>query len=275
MRLMQRHRVGGFLVILLMALSASAQGGGAAAHLFARYEHGAATHRISESILTLALSVNSEARARVAIRVCSREPMPFAMATAGADPFLVADRLVNAHAYTPGSVLFLRSEDCLSAERQFEPVTEVWAVPDGAPLPPHIEAFRSDQITRVALGERPDNRGVRDYRGALRTLIRNLRADPESVGVVFGYFLERPSPVLLRRLHEVERILVRSRLPRDHYLVRTTAWNDEASTVPPDAEPKYPSIFLIRVVSGAKSDAEGASHELSHPRRKASNLDKR
>jgi hypothetical protein len=241
------------LILLLPSLPLSAQSNAErTARLFIRYEHGAAPHRITENILTLKLSISSEARTKVAIRVCSREPMPFALATAGADPFLIADLLVNAYAYLPERVLFLRSEDCLSSENRSKPVTEIWAIPEGASLPPHVEALKSKHARLVSLGKRPANRGVRDYRTALQRLIRDLRANPTSAGVVFGYFLERPSPVLQRRLREVTRILKQSGLPRDRYLVRPVPWNDEASTIPPDSEPAYPSVFVVQVVGTPK-----------------------
>lgn len=235
-------------ILFLFGLTVPAQSNAeATARLFIRYEDGAGPYRITEDVLTLTLSVSSEARAKVAIRVCSREPMPFALVTAGADPFRIAELLTDGYAYPPERVIFLRSEDCPSSENQSEPVTEIWAIPEGTSLPPHIEALRSNQIRLASLGERPANRGVRDYRTALQRLIRNLRANPTSVGVVFGYYLERPSPILRRRLREVTRILEQSGLPRDRYLVRPVAWNDEASTIPPDSEPQYPSVFVVEV----------------------------
>jgi hypothetical protein len=221
--------------------------------LFIRYEHGAAPNRIIEDVLTLTLSVSSKARESVAIRLCSREPMPFALATAGGDPFLIADLLVNAYAYPPERVIFLRSEDCLLSGNQSEPITEIWAIPDGASLPSHVEALKFNQVRRVSLGKRTANRGVRDYRAAVQRLIQDLRANPSSAGVVFGYFLERPSPVLRRRLREVTRIFQQSGLPADRYLVRPMRWNDEASTIPPDSEPQYPSVFVVEAVKGKDS----------------------
>jgi hypothetical protein len=84
-----------------------------------------------------------------------------------------------------------------------------------------------------------------DYKVALQKLIRDLRARPTATGVVFGYFLDRPSQVLQRRLREVTRTLVQSGLPPTRYLVRPIVWNDEVSTFPPDKEPGYPSLFLV------------------------------
>ncbi len=254
MRLKAYQYLWQFLMVFLVSLPVSAQSNAeSTARLFIRYEHGAAPHRIGEDVLTLTLTINSEARARVAIRVCSRESMPFALATAGADPFLIADRLVNAYAYLPERVIFLRSEDCLSSENQSEPITEIWAIPEGASLPPHVEALQSNQASLIPFGKRPANRGVRDYRTAVGALIKNLRANPTSKGVVFGYFLKRPSAMLQRRLREVRRILEQSGLPPDRYLVRPIGWNDEVSTYPPDSEPRYPSVFVVKVAKGNAS----------------------
>ena len=235
-------------ILFLFGLPVPAQSNAeATGHLFTRYEDGASTHRIVEDVLTLTLSVGSEARAKVAIRVCSREPMPFALATAGADPFRIAELLTNGYGYPPERVIFLRSENCLSSKNPSRSITEVWALPQGAQLPTHVEALTSNQVRLTSLGKEQANRGVRDYKTALQKLIRALRANPSAVGVIFGYFLERPSPALQRRLREATRTLEQSGLPRERYLVRPKAWDDEVSTYPPDSEPEYPSVFVVDI----------------------------
>jgi hypothetical protein len=218
-----------------------------AARLFKRYDPGAAYNRVTEDVLTLSLSVKAKERAQVAVRVCSKEALPFALVTAGADPFHIADLLTGGYGYTGERVIFLRSEDCLSAREPLRPVTEIWTIPESASLPSHVEALKSNEAKLVSLGKRPANRGVRDYRSAIAELIKNLRANPTSKGVVFGYFLERPSPALQRRLREVKKILEQSGLLPDRYLVRPIGWNDEVSTYPPDSEPTYPSVFVVKV----------------------------
>jgi hypothetical protein len=234
------------LVLLLPAFRVLAQGKPeATAQLFKRYEGRGHAFRIGEDILTLSLSINSHDRKIVAVRVCSKEPIPFALATGAAEPFRIAELLEGGYAYSPEQVLFLRSEDCLSAKEPSRPATEIWAIPEGASFPSHVEALKSNEARLVSLGKRPANRGVRDYRSAVDQLIKNLRANPTSRGLIFGYFLERPSPVLQRRLREVTKILEQSGLPSDRYLVRPMGWNDEVSTHPPDPEPRYPSVFVI------------------------------
>src|SRR5437868_5570703 len=63
-----------------------------------RYELGTSYNEITEAVFRLT-GLNSKERERVAIRVCSKKPIILAVATAAADPFQVADKLVNGYAY--------------------------------------------------------------------------------------------------------------------------------------------------------------------------------
>jgi hypothetical protein len=248
MQLKARRHVVPFLLFLLAGFGVFAQSDSEhTARLFKRYDPGAAYNRITEVVLTLSLSVKTEERALVAVRVCSKESIPFALATAGADPFHIAGLLTGGYGYTDERVIFLRSEDCLSAKEPLRPATEIWTIPEGASLPAHVEALRSNEAKKVSLGKRTANRGVRDYKSAIGELIKSLRANPTSKGVVFGYFLKRPSPLLQGRLREVTKMLEQSGLAPDRYLVRPMSWNDEVSTYPRDTEPQYPSVSIIEV----------------------------
>lgn len=216
-----------------------------------RYELGASYNEITEAAFRFT-GLSSKERATVAIRVCSKEPISLALAMAAADPFQIADKFVNGYAYRPDQVMFLRSVDCLSPKDSSVSATELWAIPQGALLPPYIEAFESNQINRISLGKEPSNRGVRDYKAALHKLIENLQANPANTGVIFGYFLERPSPILQQRVRGIAKLLEQSGLPRNHYLVRLAPWPDEVSTYPPDSEPTYPSVFIIEAAKDCK-----------------------
>lgn len=253
MHLKARQYVVLFLLLLLSTFGVFAQSDSEhAARLFKRYDPGAAYNRVTEDVLTLSISVKAKERAQVAVRVCSKEPLPFALATAGADAFHIAELLTGGYGYTAERVIFLRSEDCLSAKGPLRAATEIWTMSEGASLPSHIEALKSKEVKLVSLGKRPANRGVRDYRNAIGELIKNLRANPTSKGVVFGYFLKSPSATLQRRLREVRKILEQSGLLSDRYLVRPMRWNDEVSTYPPDAEPQYPTVSIVEVARGTE-----------------------
>jgi hypothetical protein len=215
--------------------------------LFMRYNDGAGYNRLLESVLTLVLAVDSKDRAKVAVRVCSTRPMPFALATAEASPFRIVEFLVAKHGYAPSQVVYLRSEDCLASEDPAGSITEVWTIPEGGSLPSHVEAYASGEVKLAALGTVEANRGVKDYEAAVQRLISELRNNPSTVGVIFGYYLARPSPALRRRLRDVKKTLEQSGLSGDRYMVRTKAWEDEVSTYPPDTEPKYPSVFVVKI----------------------------
>ena len=218
-----------------------------------RYEGGAGDNEITEAAFRLT-GLDLKERERVAIRMCSKEPIVRAMANAPANPFQAADKFVNGYAYLPEKVLFIRSAQCLSRKTPAITATEIWAIPEGASLPGYEEILTSNQVRLVRLGKvpAPSNRGVRDYRAAVRELIENLSRNPQNVGVVFGYFLEHPSPALRRRIREVTTSLEQSGLPRQRYLVRLTYWPDEVSTYPPDSEPQYPSVFLVELTAVGK-----------------------
>ncbi len=143
-----------FLLLLLPALEVIAQTDSAyAARLFKRYDAGVAQNRVIEDVLTLSLSVKAKERANVAVKVCSREPLLFALATAGADPFHIAKLLTGGYGYTTERVIFLRSEDCLSEKEPSRPATEIWTIPEGASLPSHVETLKANKVKLVSLGK--------------------------------------------------------------------------------------------------------------------------
>ena len=230
------------MMVFLAALLASAAN--AQSVLFKRYDRGAAYNRIVEDVLTLTIAVKPEARPMIAVRVCSKRPLPFSLFTANAEPFLMAELLTGGYAYAPEHVVFLRSEDCLGEDGSTD-VTELWTLTRNSALPPHVEKLAATEANRVELGKKPEPRGgTRDYRNALDDLIRQLKLDPSSSGVVFGYYRQKPSAAMKRRLTEVETIFKQSGLPPKRYFVLTTQWNDE--TWENDTEPKYPSVFIIK-----------------------------
>src|SRR5215213_5225915 len=85
--------------------------------LFKRYDTGASLHRLNEDVLSLMLELQNKETTRIGIRLCSKEPMPVALVTANADPLYIAERFVEAFAFVPDRVVYLRAEDCLSSQR--------------------------------------------------------------------------------------------------------------------------------------------------------------
>ncbi len=229
-----------FAALLITLFAGSASLAQSEPKLFKRYEHGASYHRISENLITLKLQVAPEDRAKIAIRLCSKQPFLVALATPQVDPFRLAELLVGAYGYLPQFVIFVRSEDCLGKEVS---TVELWTLAADSEFPHHIEARLSSRVRRTTLGTEPVNRGVRDYKAATQELIRNLQANPQSRGVVMGYYLKRPSAALKQRLRVVKTLFQRSGLPPERYLIHSAYWNDEWSES--EGENPYPRVFLL------------------------------
>jgi hypothetical protein len=230
------------LLVLSFAGTASAQEF-AQPRLFKRYETGASYHRVTENVVTLTGEVPKAERAKIAIRVCSKQHLLVALAIAKVDPFRMAELLVGAYSYLPQEVIFIRSEDCPGKDPS---IVELWALAKNSEFPDHLEARLSSRVTRTTLGKKHVNRGVRDYRSATQELIKNLQANPRARGVVIGYYFHRPSAALKRSLRVVKTLFQQSGLPPDRYLIHSMHWYDEFSES--EGENPYPRVFLVEDV---------------------------
>jgi len=219
-------------------------GGQEKARLIKRYEQPASQYRVVEDTLEIRLEREERKRRLVVIRVCSEQPLSFALFQAAIDPFETAKYLKDYYAYAPDKVFFLRSERCLSSGQSNTEATEIWIAPGEEALPESVEYLRSNQINRSSLGRQPINRGVRDYRVAVQTLIKRLRSNPDSRGVIIGYYLNHENPLLRKRIHEAERLLKENGVPPQRYYALLRQWHEGDSGYP-NSEPRYPNVFIV------------------------------
>lgn len=180
----------------------------------------------------------------VAIRLCSKEPLPVALSTSSAAYDYIISILEKSYGYTPDRVLFLRSEDCLGSDRSFA-ATEFWVIPKDVAPPSSMESVKFSQVQIKSLGMDGLIENARLYKATLQKLPTKLRANPEAVGVVVGYYYRQPSMTMKRNLDEARKALAQSGLPQDRYFVRAAPWTGEQAVDPPDLEPKYPRVFII------------------------------
>ncbi len=239
---------------LLLSFSASLLGQSTAntkAERIRRYERmGSGGDAIMEATLDLTHSTSQPVDA--VVRVCSQEPLPLALSIAAMSPFKVARWMNDVYNYSPDRILFLRSEDCLGSDPKVA-ATELWAVPKGATLPAAVESVKSSQVRSEPIGadKNTATRGARNYRAAAQDLVAKLRARPEAVGIVLGYYYKQPSRVMKRKLREVQRTLKESGLSEGRYSVRLAPWTGEYGD--DDPEPKYPSLFVVEVAKAKDS----------------------
>jgi hypothetical protein len=203
---------------------------------------GDALHIIQEAALDLK-EYASGAEDRVAVRICSKEPMPVALSTAAASPFILREHLEH-YGFLPERILFLRSLDCLGDNARIA-VTEFWAIPKGADLPPSIESIRSSQARLEIVRTEDRIKSAAGYNAALRELIAKLNAKTEASVVIVGSYYEQPSPALQKNLGKAKRLLQQHGVPPNRFYVRaapSTGMRDGD-----ESEPKYPNLFVVEI----------------------------
>jgi hypothetical protein len=240
-----------FGLIFLFAVQFSGQRG-AEPVLIKRYDKGYSLHSLEDNAAYVVDSAGREGR--VAVRVCSKEPLAIAVAIASGDPFALTPIFKTVYGLKPDHIIYLRSEECITPNAEIA-ATELWAVPVGAKLPSSVESIKSNEIRIESVPKNSTlEKGTRGYREATRQLISRLRTTKSSVGIVLGYYYNRPSPVVKRRLAEIRRALEQSGLPRDRYFVSLTPWKAERGVDPPSREPVYPTLSIVEVSTDVKFD---------------------
>jgi len=142
------------ILTLFLILGASAFGQNGArptAELVHRYERGCGYSCNQELAIDLGGVAGTQPDDIVAIRFCSKEPLPKAIALSASPPDYVISILKGIYKYMPDRVFLLRSDDCLSANLAMA-ATEYWVIHKGGGLPSYVESVKSCQIKRIAHG---------------------------------------------------------------------------------------------------------------------------
>ena len=227
-----------FLAVSLLVNQTSAA---ANSQLVRRYENGCG-HSCAQE---LAIDIGTATRAsddRLAVRLCSRKTLAAALATATAPPDYLFSILKGSYGYTDDRIWFLLSPDC-EAKNSFLTTTEFWVVPKGVQLPRAVQSVVSTQVQVDQLGAPIGD--AESYGKLSSDLIQKLRANRGAVGVVVGYYYQKPSPLLRRRLREVDNSLRQSGLAKERYSTHLLPWPGEKTAS--DPEPTYPSGVVIEL----------------------------
>lgn len=203
---------------------------------------GDAMHAIQEAALDLKGYAPGEKDA-VAIRVCSKRPLPVALSTATASPFIMLSYLEH-YGFSRERVLFLRSEECLSTDPSVA-VTEFWALPDGAAAPSSVDAVRASEVRLEVVRTGATFKGAKDYHLALQQLADKVHGKSDASGVVVGSYFERPSRALKSNLAAAKKALKKNLSSADRFYV--LAAPDPGVHEGNEPEPNYPSLFLVEV----------------------------
>jgi hypothetical protein len=124
---------------------------------------------------------------------------------------------------------------------------EVWAMSKDSPLPPHVESCSYEQVKMLSLGFDPAkcSTAKTDSVRAAQNLIKRMRADNNSYGIIIGYhFDEKTNPKLRKGMKQAENLMKKSGLPKARYAVSYQLWHADDS--PCSGKPiEKPSVIFI------------------------------
>lgn len=102
---------------------------------------------LAEAIYIIGEQAKSKMQSKqdvLAIRVCSKLPLPFALSGSYGNPFLTADLLTKNYSISKNNIYYLRQET--NCEMYNSALTEFWFVPENADLPEFVEFKRATDL---------------------------------------------------------------------------------------------------------------------------------
>jgi hypothetical protein len=180
---------------------------------------------------------------KIAVRICTTEPMPVALAVATGRPFLL-QFLLESHGYSSERLFFLRYKNC-NYNKPDIAITEFWSVPNGEQLPLSDESILA---TKASIKEYPSNGKARQqavFRKNLLALINDMNKSPNSFGVIVGYYNKHPGAALKRNSRFAESFLRNKDAVAGRVYTRLLPWIGTSDSN--DKEPQFPVIILVNV----------------------------
>jgi hypothetical protein len=220
---------------------------------------------LSEIYLDLAASAGKP-RDRVALRICSSDPMPVALILAVVSPDGIATDLsqgINGPIAYSDRVFILRSPNCPVTHPPYVPV-EFWGVPEGADMPSSVESLKPCQIKMSGtdwFDTTGRKRNAAIYRAALQELLATFREQNDGVVVVYGSYYVHPSLALRRSLKQTNAFFKQNHVPANRFYVRLkpSPFYDPAY---PRPEPRYPNMVIVHVAKDCADNSTAANKSL-------------
>jgi hypothetical protein len=189
--------------------------------------------------------LTAESKPRVAIRLCTSEPIHLALMKS-ALPFPGIIKNFVSLGYAEKKIIVLRSTGCRS---RFKGVitSEVWAVFGKDQLPAHDDAFTSDQID-VAVISRSNVRyaGDPDLSLSIRKLTKELKENDARIGVILSLYRSRRNDAE-KAFPQIRKSLRKQGIKEARVIFQTIKWGQELSPDSLDDETLYPSFFVVNV----------------------------
>jgi hypothetical protein len=121
--------------------------------------------------------------------------------------------------------------------------TEFWLQPIGSkPLPTNKIIKADDVIVKELLIE---GESIKAYKRSLLKLAEALNANPNTTGLLIGFYLQSPNRILKKNITEAERFLSSKEIVSSRYRKIIIPWFgvQDADT----QEPRFPYLLLIEL----------------------------
>ena len=182
----------------------------------------------------------------VAIRICSKSPMPLALSISAISPFTMLEYLDH-YGFSSERILVLRSEDCVNADPTIT-ATEFWAIPNGATLPPFIESIKSCQAKLESIGKKSPITNERTFEAGLRSLAVKLHSSSGAIGIIIAYYYKTPNLMMKRKIRKAREFLKQKGILQEQYFTSLQRWPGNSYKDLSYPEPKYPEMEIIEIL---------------------------
>jgi hypothetical protein len=193
----------------------------------------------------------------LAVRVCSNDPLPVALAMANAAPFLAALKLEK-RGIPKSSIYYLRNRNCKPVLNNYVS-TDFWLVPKNAEFPEYIEVRRASNLSAYELtraGALADNPPVevrsyelnkltpQSYKDVLQRMVDLMKANKGAVAVIqVPYYKRSSAPELNKRVDDTLEYLKANGILTHRIYIRKIYSGVTAPS--PEDVPKYPDIMVV------------------------------
>ncbi|HEY0100907.1 MAG TPA: hypothetical protein VGB76_18310 [Pyrinomonadaceae bacterium] len=221
------------------------------AKLVHRFEREIDQYSISQAVYASLKEYREDSNNIIVLRVCSQDRFPLSLYSSAVIPVVVRGYIQAGwlDPFPQERIPFIRSEACRIEGSTVAPV-EVWVVPKGASLPPHVESvqfcqLRFSEFAWNKLKGRPHLSTRREYQMALRKLVTKLRRNPQAVALFWGQYLRKPGSMLEKNLRDLPAFMEQQGFRRDRYLTKFNHFGGDYLEDTP--EPQYPDITTVEV----------------------------
>ena len=183
---------------------------------------------------------------RVAIRLCSTEPIQLALVKSALSLPAVLETFAIL-GYPNEKIVVLKSKDCISKYTEVT-TAEVWTIFPNFELPSYDEKYLPNEIDITRIGDwmGMEYLGNPNYIQNTYKVVEELEKDKSAIGVVLGVYRKNPKDIN-KKFSRINKLLKNSGLDNSRYIFQVFRWRQELSLDPLEKGHIYPAFFVVKI----------------------------